>query len=160
MGLVYYISRQPNQQAKVTNKYYEEFAVATITRIRDAIVAIYVNTKPQNCQIQHFNSVNHTHCTRASNPCSTNHSKLLSALNRHTNQLPLDNTANAIQFHLNNNSNMSNPMKNTQTPPEPAPSRVTFQSTPNSAVNSTRSTNDGQTLRVLNSQMKKSLRII
>ena len=50
MGLVDSISRQPNQQARVTNKYDEEFAVATITRIRDAIAAIYVNTAPQNCQ--------------------------------------------------------------------------------------------------------------
>ena len=48
MGLVGYISRQPNQEAKFTNKYDEEFAVATITRIRDAIAAIYVNTTPQN----------------------------------------------------------------------------------------------------------------
>ena len=40
MGLVDYISRQPNQKAKVTNKYDEEFAVATNTRIRDAIAAI------------------------------------------------------------------------------------------------------------------------
>ena len=67
MGLVDYVSRQPNQQAKVTNKYDEEFAVATITRICDAIAAIYVNTTPQNCQSQHFSSVNQTHCTRASN---------------------------------------------------------------------------------------------
>ena len=72
MGLVDYISRQPNQKAKVTNKYDEEFAVATITRIRDAIAAIYVNTTPQNCQSQHFNSVTHTHSTRASHPRSTN----------------------------------------------------------------------------------------
>ena len=36
MGLVDCISRQPNQEAKVTNKYVEEFAVAAITRIRDA----------------------------------------------------------------------------------------------------------------------------
>ena len=50
MGLVDYISRQPNQEAKVTNKYGEEFAVATITRIRDAIAAICVNTTLQNCQ--------------------------------------------------------------------------------------------------------------
>ena len=48
MWLVYYISRHPNQKAKVTNKYDEEFAVATITRIRDGIAAIYVNTTQQN----------------------------------------------------------------------------------------------------------------
>ena len=78
MGLVDYISRQPNQQAKVTNKYDKEFAVATITRIRDAIAAIYVNSTPQNCQSQHFSSVNHTHSTRASNTHSTNHFNMLS----------------------------------------------------------------------------------
>ena len=66
MGLVDYIFRQPNQEAKVTNKYDEEFAVATITRICDAIEAIYVNTTQQNCQSQHFCSVNHTHSSRAS----------------------------------------------------------------------------------------------
>ena len=65
MGLVDYISRQPNQKAKVTNKYDEAFAVATITRICDAIAAIYVNTTPQTCQSQHFNSVPHTNSTRA-----------------------------------------------------------------------------------------------
>ena len=55
MGLVDYISRQPNQEAKVTNKYEEEFAVAAINRIRDAIAAIYVITSQQNCQSQCFN---------------------------------------------------------------------------------------------------------
>ena len=40
MWLVDYISRQPNPEAKVTNKYVEEFAVATISRISDAITAI------------------------------------------------------------------------------------------------------------------------
>ena len=84
MGLVDYISRQPNQKEKVTNKYDEEFAVATITRIRDAIAAIYINTTEQNCQLQHFNSVNHTHSSRASTSQQTNHSKLLSALNLRT----------------------------------------------------------------------------
>ena len=72
MGLVDCISRQPNQKAKVTNKYGEEFAAATITRICDAMAAIYVNTTQQNCQSQHICSVNHTHSTRASYPHSTN----------------------------------------------------------------------------------------
>ena len=40
MGLVDYISHQPNEEAKITNKYDEEIAVATITRIRDAIAAM------------------------------------------------------------------------------------------------------------------------
>ena len=168
MGLVDYISRQPNQEAKVTNKYDEEFAVASITRIRDAIAAIYVNTTPQNCQSQHFNSVTHTHSTRASHPRLTNYSNLLSALNRKTTQLLLENSANAapFQFSSNKNSNstqipthseipinashihtisthtMSSLTSNPQTPP--THSRFTFQSTPNSAVNTTRSSNEGQ----------------
>ena len=105
MGLVDYISRQLNQEAKVANKYDEEFAVATITRIRDAIAAIYVNTTQQNCQSQHFSSVNHTQFTRASHPHSTNYSNLLSAINRNTTQLLLENSANAAQLHLNSNLN-------------------------------------------------------
>ena len=101
MGLVDHISRQPKQEAKVRNKYDEAFAVATITHIRDAIAVIYVNTKEQNCQSQHFSSVNHTHSTRASNLHSTNYSHLLSAINRNTTQLLLENSANAAQIHLN-----------------------------------------------------------
>ena len=101
MGLVDYISRQPNQEAKVTNKNAEEIAVATITRIRDAIAAVYVNTTQQNCQSQQFNSVNRTHSTRASHPHSTNYSNLLSAINRNTSQLLLQNSANETQIHLN-----------------------------------------------------------
>ena len=168
MRLIDYISHQPNQEAKVTNKYDEEFAVATITRIRDAIAAIFVNTTPQNCQSQHFNSITHTHSTRASHPRLTNYSNLLSALNRNTTQLLLENSANAapIQSSSNNSSNstsisnhseiptnashihtisphtLSNITSNPQTPP--THSRVTFQSTPNSAVNTTRSSNEGQ----------------
>ena len=170
MGLVDYISRQPNQKAKVTNKYDEEFAVATNTRIRDAIAAIYVNTTQQNCQSQHFCSANHTHTTRASHPHSTKYSNLLSAINRNTTQLLLENSANAAQIQPNSNSNthsnriqpkfkaqanstqihsifqfnMTRPRSHPQTPPPPTHSRVTFQSTINSAVNSTHSSNDGQ----------------
>ena len=170
MGLVDYTSHQPNQEAKVTNNYDEEFAVATITRIRDAIAAIYVNTTPQNCQSQHFNSVTHTHSTRASHLRLTNYSNFLSALNRNTTQLLLENSANAapFQFSSNNNSNttqipthseiptnsshihtisthtMSSLTSNPQTPP--TYSRVTFQSAPNSALNPTISSNEGQNL--------------
>ena len=168
MGPVDYISCQPNQEAKATNKYDEEFAVATITRIRDAIAAFYVYTTQQTCQSQHFSSVNHTHSTRASHPHSTNYSNLLSAINRNTTQLLLENSANASQFHLNLNSNsyssqiqplikvntnsthihsisqlnMTSPKSNPQTPP--TQSRVTHQLTPNMAVNSTRSSNEAQ----------------
>ena len=101
MGLVDYISRQQNQEAKVTNKYDMEFAVATTTRIPDAIAAIYVNTTQQNCQSQHFCSVNHTYSTRASHPHLTNYSNLLSAINRNTTQLLLENSASAAQIHPN-----------------------------------------------------------
>ena len=168
MGLVDYISRQSNQETKVTNKYDEEFVVATITCIRDAIAAIYVIITQQNCQSQHFNSVNYTHSTRASHPRSTNYSNLLSAINRNTTQLLLKNSANAAQIQsntisnsnsilfysnseLNTNTthihsisskNMSSPKSNPQTPP--THSRVTFQSTPNSALNATWSSNEGQ----------------
>ena len=86
IGLVDYISRQPNQEAKVTNKYDEKFAVATTTRIRDAIAAVYVNTTQKNCQSQHSCSVNHRHSTRASQPHPTNYSNLLSAINRNSTQ--------------------------------------------------------------------------
>ena len=160
MGLVDFISRQPNQPAKITNKYDEDFVVSTITRNRDAIAAIYVNTTPQNSQSQHFSSVNHTHSKSASNPHSTNHSKLLSALNRHTTQLLLEKTARALQFNLNNNSNMSSPKTNPQTPPTPAPSRVTFnqrrirQSIPPAPPMT------DKLPRILSSQRRKSLRII
>ena len=101
MGLVDYISRQRNQEAKVTNKNDEEFAVAKFTRIRDATTAIYVNTTQQNCKSQHFISVNHTNSTRTSHPHSANYSNLLSAINLSTTQLLLDNTANAAQIHYN-----------------------------------------------------------
>ena len=143
MGQVDYISRQPNQEAKDTNKNDEEFAVAKITRIVDAIAANYIKTTPQMCQSQHFSSVSHTHSTRASNPQPTNHSNLLSALDRHTTQLLLTNSANAGHFHQHDNSDMSSSKTNPQIPPTPATSRVKFQSTPNSAVNSTRSSNEG-----------------
>ena len=83
MGLVVCISREPNQKAKDSNKYYEEFAVATITRICGAIAAKYTNTTPQNCQSQHFNSIYHTHSTGASIAHQTNLSKLLSAKSPH-----------------------------------------------------------------------------
>ena len=50
MGLVDFVSLQQNQNRKITNKYDEEFAVAIITRIHEAIAAVYTKTTPQNCQ--------------------------------------------------------------------------------------------------------------
>ena len=41
MGLVDYISRQPNQNAKSVNQYDEEFMIAIISRIRDAITSLF-----------------------------------------------------------------------------------------------------------------------
>ena len=143
MGLVDYISLQPNQKAKVTNKYDEEFVVATITRIRDAITAIYINTTPENCQSHHIISVNQTDSTRASIAQQTNHSILFFALNLRTNQLLLALSANAAQSQPFNNSFMNTSNASPQTPPTPATSKVTFQSTPKSAVNSNRSSNEG-----------------
>ena len=169
MGLVDYISRQPNQEAKVTNKCDEKFALATITRICEAIAAIYVDTTQQNCQLQHFNSVKYTISTRASHLRSTNYSNLLSASNRNTTQLLLQNSANAAQIphttnfasfpnqihanskivsastqiHSISSKTMSSTKSNPQTPP--THSRVTFQLTPNSAANTTRSSNEGPT---------------
>ena len=145
MGLVDYISRQSNQEAKVTNKYDEEFAVETINRICDVIAAIYVNTTQQNCQSQQLSSVNYTHSTRASYPHSANYSNLPSAISRNTTQLLLENSANAAQIHLNSKFNttrsqikshfdfnpnatqihsisqekMSSPISNPQTPSHP-----------------------------------------
>ena len=41
MGLVDYISRQPSQKAKSITQYDEEFMVATISRIHDAITFLF-----------------------------------------------------------------------------------------------------------------------
>ena len=41
MGLVDYILRQPNQQAKSITQYDEEIMIATISRIRDAITTLF-----------------------------------------------------------------------------------------------------------------------
>ena len=87
MGLVDYISRQLNQKAKVTNKYNEELAFATITWFRDAIIAFYFNSAPTNSQSQHINTVNNTNSSRATNTHQINLSKLLSALNLRTSKL-------------------------------------------------------------------------
>ena len=65
MGTVDYISLQPNQKANFSNRYDEEFSVATITRIRNAIAAVYINSSPTSCQSQHNDAVNNSHSTRA-----------------------------------------------------------------------------------------------
>ena len=56
MGLVDYISRQPNQNAKSVNHYDEEFMVATISRIRDAITSLFSNADIIPFQKRHITS--------------------------------------------------------------------------------------------------------
>ena len=56
MGLVDYISRQPNQNAKSVNQYDEEFMVATNSRIRDAITSLFSNANKIPFQKRHITS--------------------------------------------------------------------------------------------------------
>ena len=56
MGLVDYISRQPNQNAKSVNQYDEEFMVATISRIRDAITSLFSQANKIPFQKRHITS--------------------------------------------------------------------------------------------------------
>ena len=56
MELVDYISRQPNQKAKIITQYDEEFMVATISRIHDAITTLFRNSNQTPFQKQHNNS--------------------------------------------------------------------------------------------------------
>ena len=56
MGLVDYISRQPNQKAKSITQYDEEFMVATISRIRDAITTLFSHSNKIPFQKQHHTS--------------------------------------------------------------------------------------------------------
>ena len=143
MGLIDYISRQPNQKPKVTSKYAEEFAVSTITRIADKIAAFYINSTPLNCQSQHFNSIHHTHFTRASYAQQTNNSNLFSALISRTNQLLLNTTVNDPLFQTENKFNMSASNTTPQTPSASPTEQVTFQANTISGVNSTHSSNEG-----------------
>ena len=56
IGLVDYLSRQPNQKAKIITQYDEEFMVATISRIRDAITTIFSHSNKIPFQKQHHTS--------------------------------------------------------------------------------------------------------
>ena len=56
MGLVDYISRQSNQKAKSITQYDEEFMVATISRIRDAITTLFSHPNKIPFQKQHHTS--------------------------------------------------------------------------------------------------------
>ena len=56
MGLVDYISRQPNQKAKSITQYDEEFMVATISRNRDAITSLFSHSNKIPFHNRHTNS--------------------------------------------------------------------------------------------------------
>ena len=56
MGLVDYISRQPNQNAKSVTQYDEEIMVATISRIRDAITSLFCHSNKVPFHKRHINS--------------------------------------------------------------------------------------------------------
>ena len=56
MGSVDYISRQPNQKAKSITQYDEEFMVATISRIRDAITSLFFHPHKIPFHKQHTTS--------------------------------------------------------------------------------------------------------
>ena len=126
MGSVDYISRQPNQKAKSITQYDEEFMVATISRIRDAITSFFrhsnkilfhkrhttskyklqVNkTRVHSCKLaksstHNSNASNNSFTTRAK--VNTYNSKFFSAFNCHANHLIKTNTALASQIHSRN----------------------------------------------------------
>ena len=123
MGLVDYISSQPNQRAKSITQNDEEFMVATISRIRDAITSFFchphkilfhkqhttstrklqVNTprvhscKPAISSTNISNASNNSFTTRAK--VNNYNSKFISAFDCHTNRLLQNNTAPAAQIH-------------------------------------------------------------
>ena len=126
MGLFDYISRQPNQRTKSITQYDEEFTVATIYRIRDAITSFFcqshkipfhkrhttstqklqVNTprvhscKPAKSSTHISNASNNSFTTRAT--VNNYNSKFISAFNCHANHLLQNNTAPAAQIHSTN----------------------------------------------------------
>ena len=117
MGLVDYISRQPNQKAKSITQYDEEFMVATISGIRDSITSLFshsnkipfhkrhttskyklqVNkTRVHSCKLaksstQNSNASNNLSTTRAQ--LNNYNSKFGSSFNCHENDLIKTNTA-------------------------------------------------------------------
>ena len=126
MGLVDYISRQPNQKAKSITQYDEEFMVTTISRIRDANTSFFCHshkipfrkryatnahklqvnkTRVHSCKL----AKSSTHISNAPNSSFTTrakvinyNSKFISAFNCHANHLLQNNTAFAAQIHSPN----------------------------------------------------------
>ena len=138
IGLVDYISRQPNQKAKSITQNDEEFMVATISYIRDAITSFLCHsykipihkrytTKTHKLQVNktrvHFCELakSSSHISNASNNSFTTrakvknyNSKFISAFNCHANHLLKNNTALAAKIHspnLNCNSTANSDRK-------------------------------------------------
>ena len=125
MELVDYILRQPNQKAKSITQYDEEFMVATISRIRDAITTTFSNSNQIPFQKQHNTSKrkllvgktrvhprkfikNDAHIPNSSNNSFTTakvnnyNSKFISSFNCHANHLLKINTVSAPQIKITN----------------------------------------------------------
>ena len=126
MGLVDYISRQPNQRAKSITQYDEELMVATISRIRDSITSFFCHPhkipfyerhttstqklqvnkprvhscKPAKSSTHISNTSNNSFTTRAT--VKNNNSKFIFAFNCHANHLLQNNTAPEAQIHSQN----------------------------------------------------------
>ena len=126
MGLVDFISRQPNQRAISITQYDEEFMVATISRIRDASTSfschphkipfhkrhtittqkLQVNKprvhscKPAKSSTHISNASKNSFTTRAT--VNNYNSKFISAFNCHANHLLQNNTAPTAQIHSQN----------------------------------------------------------
>ena len=126
MGLIDYISRQLNQKAKSITQYDEEFMVATISRIRNAITSLYdhsnkipfhkwhTNSKyklqvnktrvhscrPANSSTHNSNASNNSLTTRAQ--VNNYNSKFISRFNCQANQLLKSDTALASRIQSQN----------------------------------------------------------
>ena len=128
--LVDYILRKPNQKAKSVTQYDEEFMVATISRIRDAITSLFSHSnkipfhkrpinsknklqvnqtrvhscKPAKINPHNSNASNNSFTTRAQ--VRNYNSAFISQFNYHANHLLQNNTAPASQIqpkHINCN---------------------------------------------------------
>ena len=128
MGLVDYISRQPNQKAKSVTQYDEEFMVATISRIRDAIISLFSHSniipfhkrhinnqcksqvnktsvhscKPAKCSTHNSNASNNSFTTRAQ--ASNYNRKFISRFNCHANHLLKSDTTLALRIQSQNSN--------------------------------------------------------
>ena len=128
MGLVDYISRQPNQKAKSVTQYDEEFMVATISRIRDAITSLFSHSnkipfhkrhinnkyksqvhktrvhscKPAKCSTHNSNASNNSFTTRAQ--ANNYNRKFISRFNCHANHLLKSDTTLASRIQSQNSN--------------------------------------------------------